>query len=181
MAAFLDILGSLIIRGGIILILLRLTLSMQEVLYERTEKAALERNLAAVSAVVSYEVRQLGYNVAGNPFLIADSSRLKFRADVNNDGSFDQIDYYSEQIFDAGWPEGDQFMLHRTTGAGADWPMAKGVTRFRLWYYDSLGVETADTARIRSIMMVVRLRSANFFNGRYPSASWQAHIFPQNL
>ena len=52
MAAFLDILGSLLIRGGIILILLRLTLSMQEVLYERTEKAALERNLAAVSAVV---------------------------------------------------------------------------------------------------------------------------------
>jgi hypothetical protein len=181
MAAFLDILGSLIIRGGIILILLRLTLSMQEVLYERTEKAALERNLTAVSSVLSYEVRQLGYNVAGNPFVTVDSSRFSFRADVNNDGSADQIEYYLDPIYDAGWPGPDQYLLHRRVGMGTDWPMARGVTRFRFWYYDSLGAETADTARIRSIMMVIRLQSGNFFNGRYPSASWQAHIFPQNL
>jgi hypothetical protein len=98
MVAFLDLIGATIIRGGIVLILLRLTLSMQEVLYERTEKAAMERNLSTVTEVLSYDLRQAGYGVTGMPISIRDSSRVKFAADIDNNGVVDQLEYYLEYM-----------------------------------------------------------------------------------
>jgi hypothetical protein len=179
MIAFLDLIGSTVIRGGIVLILLRLTLSMQEVLYERTEKAAMERNLSTVSEVLSYDIRQAGLGVSTTTFSTHDSNRVKFATDIDNNGMVDQIEYSLQHM--SGTADPYKYVLHRIPSNGPDVAMARGVTQFRLWYYDSLGVETVDPSKIRSIFVVLRLRSDNFFNGRYPSASWQSHMFPANL
>lgn len=179
MIAFLDLIGSAVIRGGIVIILLRLTLSMQEVLYERTEKAGMERNLTTVSEVLSYDLRQAGLGVSAATFSTRDSSRMRFATDIDNNGVVDQIEYYLQYM--SGTTDPERYVLHRLPSNGPDVAMARGVTRFRIWYYDSLGVETADSSKIRSVFVIVRLRSDNFFNGRYPTASWQSHIFPANM
>ncbi len=180
MVAFLDLIGSAVIRGGIVLILLRLTLSMQEVLYERTEKAAMERNLSAITEVLSYDLRHVGLNASSGPFSTADTSYIRFYIDLDNNGTAEQLEYDLDYI--SGTSNPNLYALRRNVlGPGQNWYMAKNVTQFRLRYYDSLGVETTNLSRIRSIFVVLRMRSDKFFNGRYPSAGWQSHIFPQNL
>ena len=179
MVAWLDIIGSFVIRAGIVLILLRLTISMQDVLYERTERAVLDQNLTTISKVISQDLNHVGYNTLGSPFLQVDTNRIVFAGDTDDNGSPEQVEYY---VVPSGGADPDRFALHRRSGSsGSDMSMSAEVSRFRLWYYDSLGTSTADTARIRSIFLLIQLRSANFFNGRYPSASWQAQLFPQNL
>jgi hypothetical protein len=139
----------------------------------------MERNLSTVTEVLSYDLRLAGYGVTGMPISTRDSSRVKFSADIDNNGVVDQLEYYLEYM--SGTTDPDRYILHRRPSNGPDVAMARGVTRFRFWYYDSLGIETADSSKIRSVFVIFRLRSDNFFNGRYPSASWQSHIFPQNL
>jgi hypothetical protein len=182
MVAYLDLIGSMVIRAGIVLILLRLTVSMQDVLYERTERAVLDKNLTTISQVVSQDINQIGYNVGGSSFVTIDTSHVVFYGDVDYNGTPEQIEYYAVPADMTGNGDSVRYVLHRKSGTwGMDVPMTVQLSRMRFWYYDSLGTETADTARVRSIFVLLQLRSSSFFNGRYPTASWQAQLFPQNL
>jgi len=181
MVAFLDLVGSLVIRAGIILILLRLTISMQDVLYERTERAVLDKHLMTISQVLSQDVNQIGYNVNGSPFVRIDSNHTVFYGDFDDNGTPEQVEYYTVPV-SGGDPDQPRYALHRKSGTwGTDVSMTSQLSRLRFWYYDSLGAETADTARVRSMFILLQLQSSSFFNGRYPTASWQAQLFPQNL
>lgn len=182
MAALLDLIGALVIRGGIIMILLQLTLSMQDVLYERTEKAAMDRSMYEASLILGYDVRLMGYHVASDPVVALDTNRITFYADLRNAGTADKIAYYVSEM--TGTPDTlhiKKYYLNRSLNDGNALPLLRYVTRFRIDCYDSLGALTTNMANIRSVFLRLSTQSNNFFNGRYPSSAWQSQIFPQNM
>ncbi len=182
MVALLDLIGAAVIRGGIIMILLQLTLSMQDVLYERTERAAMDQAMYEGTTLLSHEFRQMGYRATGTEITELDTSVITFKIDVDNDGSVDQIRYSLSQM--SGIPDSlgvKKYYLNRSVNGASALPVLRYVTRFRIQCFDVNGQYTLTPYQVKSLNVILQTQSNNFFNGRYPSSAWQGHFFPQNL
>ncbi len=182
MVALLDLIGAAVIRGGIIMILLQLTLSMQDVLYERTERAAMDQAMYEGTTLLSYEFRQMGYHASGTTITELDTNRITFQSDITNDGTADQIRYSVAQM--SGIPDSlgvKKYFLNRSLNGGTALPMLRYVTRFRIQCFDVNGNMTSTASQVKSLLIIIQTQSNNYFNGRYPASAWQSQIFPMNL
>lgn len=171
----LDIIQSYFIKGMIILIIVEVTLMLQDTLYEKAEKSIIEQELSTASFAFSSDFRQIGYNVSSIPFILTDTSEIKFLGDFDNNGTPDQIRYYLTPA------DSSKYILYRVINTGIPLPIGRNLTQFRLSYYDSLGNTTSNKSNIKSVLVIMQMQSKSYINGTYPKAAWQAHIFPPNL
>ncbi|MCX6120516.1 MAG: hypothetical protein NTX44_02715 [Ignavibacteriales bacterium] len=171
-----DIIQSYIIKGVIILIILQAMLLLQNLLYQHTEKAALEGELSTASFTFSSEMRQAGYNSSATPFTIAETSRVEIVGDIDNNGSVEQVRYYLAPM-----PTSTKFFLMRTVNGGTPFTAGKNFRKFYLTYYDSTGHTTSDLTKIKSISVLATIENDAKFYGDYLRSSWQAQIFPPNV
>lgn len=159
----------------IILIIVEVTLMLQDTLYEKAEKSIIEQELSTASFAFSSDFRQIGYNVSSIPFILTDTSEIKFLGDFDNNGTPDQIRYYLTPA------DSSKYILYRVINTGIPLPIGRNLTQFRLSYYDSLGNTTSNKSNIKSVLVIMQMQSKSYINGTYPKAAWQAHIFPPNL
>lgn len=171
----LDIIQSYFIKGMIILIIVQVTLLLQDTLYEKAEKSVVEQELSTASYTFSSDFRQIGYNVSSIPFILTDTSAITFLGDFDNNGTPDQVKYYLTPA------DSPKYILYRVMNAGTPLPIGRHITQFRLYYYDSLGQVTLNKASIKSVLVTMQMQSNSYINGTYPKAAWQAQIFPPNL
>lgn len=173
---FLDIIQSYVIKGVIILLILRVMLLLQDLLYQHNEKASMEGELSTVSMTFSSEMRQTGYNSSVTPFTIAETSRVEILADINNDGTVEQVRYYLTAM-----PSSTKFYLNRTVNGGTPLTTGRNLRKFYLTYYDNLGQTTSDLTKIKSISVLATMENdVKFFND-YLRSNWQAQIFPPTI
>ncbi|HEY4611786.1 MAG TPA: hypothetical protein VII11_02265 [Bacteroidota bacterium] len=176
MAIALDIIGSLAIRGAIVLIILRLNVSMQQALTLKTTTANVRENLAAMVSVIETDFRQAGYGVTGTVFQKADSNDVIFVADFSNNGSIDTIRIYL-----------DSSNVYRRVNSWKTLLIGSGVTQMKFEYVDITGVTTATDSTITSIKLSVGMEEnyvlQELGDGRTyrPSARSTHQFFPQNL
>ncbi len=107
---------------------------------QQSARVALERMVK--------ELREAGYDPTGAGIaavLTAERERVTFQRDLNGNGV---IDPTRERVTFLVRP--GETVLRRDAGGGAQ-PLAEGVRRFALTYYDRAGAETADPARVISI------------------------------
>ena len=173
---FFDIIQSYIIKGVIILVILQSMLLLQNLLYQHTEKAALEEELSTASFSFSSEMREVGYNSSVTPFTIAETSRVEILGDIDNDGTVDVVRYYLAPM-----PSSTKFYLERTINGGAPITAGRNFRKFYLTYYDSLGHTTSILTKIKSISIQATMENDNQFYGDYLRSSWQAQIFPPSI
>src|SRR3990170_2522868 len=94
MGAVLDLIGSYIFKAAMIGIILSTSVSLNEVMVEKSQLAILEKNINVASSVLEWDMRNVGYNTFTNPFTLASWSDLRFNADVQDDGAVDQVRWY---------------------------------------------------------------------------------------
>ena len=176
MAIVLDIIGSLAIRGAIVLVMLRLNVSLQQTLYLKTANANVRSNLATLVAIIETDFRQLGYGASTTPFLVSDSSNVKFIADFSNNGTIDSVYYYLTGT--------EVYRRYNSTNAVR---IGRGVTQFKFEYYSFSGVQTAVLDDVVSVKLSVAMEEdyliTNSSDGQdyRPSATSVHQFFPQNL
>lgn len=157
-AVIIDILGSMVIGGMLLLILFQMNDHATQNTYNFTGELAAQQNMVTTVEVLEYDFRKIGYcenplalpDPEENAILYADTSDIKFLTDImippyndpHGDGILDTIEYQLGPTSElTGTPNPNDRMLYRIVN-GVKKGVNLGITEFYIKYYrDSL---TAD-------------------------------------
>lgn len=194
----LDLAGSILIGGLILLILFRMNDAAVENVYNNGGELSLQQNLAVTAKVLEDDFRKIGYCVdwkkipdPSKSILLADSNRIKFLTDVDKgsgpDGIVDTLYYYlgpTSELSQTANPR-DRF-LYRVVNSETPKGINLGVTQFKLLYFDALG-DTIDfpvavPSQVYTLEINLTVENTAGYNEKYSSAFWrQIRLVARNL
>ncbi|HKJ81924.1 MAG TPA: hypothetical protein VJ954_07865 [Ignavibacteriaceae bacterium] len=195
-STLLDIVGSVIIGGLILLILFRLNNSATANLYNSYSEATVQQSIVSVVQVLESDFRKIGYckdwNKIPDPtkaILYADTSKFVFLTDIDNDGNVDTLDYYlgpTSALSNTPNPR-DRF-LYRVVNNETPRSANVGLTEFKITYYNSLGDTiktlplTSNTGQIHTIQIDVETQNSEAIDSTYVTSFWrQIKLSAKNL
>ena len=190
----LDIMGSIIIGGILMITLFRVSDRATESTYNKSGDLTIQQNIAAVVRTLEYDFRKIGYcadwTQIPNPaksIIYAKSDGIKYLTDVDRDGKVDTMYYYigpaSELIYTAN-PR-DRF-LYRVINKENPVKVNLGVTQFDLVYYnvdmEIIPTPVAVLGEIYTIQINVAVENIEAYDQKYSQVFWrQIRLVAKNL
>ena len=183
-STIIDIIGSIIVGGLLMLILFRTNSSAVENTYNYGNDLNAQQSLEIISRVIDYDFAKIGYCNYNGQFpdytkaiKYADSTNFEFYADMNNDKVLDSV-YYNlgstSQLSKT--PNPNDRILYRTVylNTGPEVTPFTGITVFKLSYYDTTGnlmsFPITHPENISRIVVYLKTESAAPIDGAYASA-----------
>ncbi len=175
MSDWLDIVGSFIVGGIVILILANLNFSISAAASENLYSGIVQRGLTSAPDLIEYDFYKIGYRSSGNKIEIADSNEIKFYSDIDNDGVSDKLHYFvgdAKSFTETSNP--NDFLLTREKNK--EKPAASiPVVEFKLTYYDSLGQKIdyallssqSERDKIKTLRIRMQCESADMIYDHY--------------
>ncbi|MBV6511116.1 MAG: hypothetical protein HRU80_05840 [Ignavibacteriales bacterium] len=192
----LDIIGALVIGGIMMASLHSVNQNVLTNMYYYNSDIINQSNLVSVVDFLERDIKRLGYSsdpallpTPAKSILVADTSRIKFAGDIDNNGVIDTVTYYIGPLSDlASTPNPRDRILYRRIDPGARVTPNPGVTEFSLLFFDALSdtlplpLPASETGRIAAIQISVRVESANSVDEQYALAFWrQIRVSARNL
>ncbi len=198
--AILDVIGSFILFGWLLLSTIRVGTANSENMQSYGGELLVQQNIVEITKLLEYDFRKIGYCAEPNrlpdptkAILLADSSRIKFLTDVDltgsgPDGFIDSIYYYLGPTSElASTTNPRDRMLYRVVDAETPKGANLGVTSFFLRYFDGQGnaiaapVTGANLQKIQTIQISIIVENTVAseivetapVNQQYSSAFWQ--------
>lgn len=106
----------------------------------------------SVEEIIDYDFSKIGYRAGTNSIINFDSTFIKFKADLDNNGIIDTIHYY----FDNG--------LTRLVNPGNKVYSVPNVQNFEIAGFDSLKTKTNLISELRNIELQLTLNSKSLLN-----------------
>ena len=192
-STIIDILGSMLIGGTLLVILWRLNDATTANTYNYGGELSLQQNLATVATIIEHDFRKIGYcanwNImpdSGRIFL-ADSSKIKFLTDVQNDGVIDSMYYYLGPTSELSMTENPRDrVLYRVINNETPVKSNLGVTQFYLIYFNPLGdtipFPITEPDEIATMEINLTVENTDAYDQQYSSAFWrQIRLVARNL
>lgn len=197
-----DLVGSIVVGGMIMVMILGFNTNIMEGAATQTFCTSVQSNLTAVTDMIEYDLKKVGYGITDPADSVRvsyiDSNRIDFRADINNDGILDQVHYQYEPGIASPNNNPNTHILYRRVGMGGRLAMDLGITRFRLSCYDAQGNVLSGNgpavlSKIHSIRVMISIQSKTSFYvasldgdqqtyyDRYSGGYWERIIRPKNL
>jgi hypothetical protein len=194
-----DLAGSMVIGGLIMLILFRMNDAAAENVYNNGGELSLQQNLSVTAKVLEDDFRKIGFCAdwkkipdPSKSILLADSTRIRFLTDIDKDGSgpdgeVDTLLYAlgpTAELAVTANPR-DRF-LYRIINSETPRGVNLGVTQFKLIYFDALG-DTIDypitvPSEVYTIEINLTVENTAGYNEQYSSAFWrQIRLVARNL
>ncbi len=187
MASLLDIIGSTAIGAFIILMLISLNAQINSTSDANLVQMINQSNAVNFKDIILHDYYKIGYRVSGEKIAEADSNRIKFYADLNNDGIKDSVSYYTGNIYKE---ENNQvsYSLYRKSKSGSS-AVSESIDRFKLTYLDSLGQSIAynklsnssSREKIKAVKVYIKFVSDIVIDNTPAVIEWQQTIKPKNL
>jgi len=135
MTVFLDLIGSWFVRVSMIAIMLGLTISLNDALYQSTSRANNLGQTAVIDSIIYADLNDAGYNVSpiSSTFQIAQSTSVQFLADINGGGIPETVRYTLTKQSDSTY---NVYRNVNNVNNGADL-LVGNVTSLGFNYYDS--------------------------------------------
>jgi len=189
-----DILGSTIVGGILMMNLFQINSTAIENNYTGTGELTAQQNLATIVQVLEHDFRKIGYCANWNKIpvptkaiLSADSTSIKYLTDVDSDGNVDSIHYYlgpTSELLSTPNPR-DRF-LYRVVNNEAPDGVNLGVTQFNLCFFDVLGnlinFPIAVTGEIYTMQIDLTVEDVDAYDEKYSTAFWrQIRLAAKNI
>ena len=196
MSTMYDIIISLTISGFVLVMLVSFNGNISEEGIAQTVKNMTQSNLTEVTRDLEYMVRKMGYGVTSPPdssIILADSNKITFKGDFDNNGKLDTVTYYLNPSAASGQSNTNTRILYYTYNKLATRPINIGITRFRLFYFDSSGTPfttypVAARSKIKSFKIALNLESivpykvtSESYTKLNPGVYWERVFKPRNL
>ncbi len=178
-STIIDILGSILIGGILLLVISRMNNAAAENTYNNSQDLILQQNLTSVVGVLESDLRRMGYcrdwNNLPDPtkaIRYADSTHIKFMADIDNNGTVDTVEYYTGPTSElTQTPNPNDRYLYRLAIGSSDPPTKFEITEFSLVYFntfgDTLSSPVTQPKQIASIQVNIRMEDAESYNSSY--------------
>jgi hypothetical protein len=193
-STLLDILGSIIIGGLVLLILFRVNTSTTSNLYTNNSEANVQSAMISVGQVLEEDFRKIGYckdwTKIPDPtkaILFADTSSIKFLTDLNNDGNVDTLSYYlgpTSELLNT--PNPEDRLLYRVANSDAPKSSNVGITEFKITYFDTFGnilsTPVTPPSQIQKMQIDIKVENTEPIDSTYVVAFWrQLRLTARNL
>jgi hypothetical protein len=184
-SSLIDILGSIVIGGLLLLTMLRINANQTENTIVYGSDRVVQRNLVEVAVLLETELRKIGYCADPNKITsstkvvqIADSNRIKFLADFNRDGSLDSVYYFLGSTSELNYtPNPRDRILYRQINGGTPAAASYGITEFKLLYFDALNdtlnFPINDPAYVKSLQVSFKIEDGAAYDNQYSSSYWR--------
>ena len=193
-STIIDIVGSILIGGALMIILWRLNDATTQNTYNYSGELSLQQNLATTAEIIEYDFRKIGYcsdwNKIPDPsksIILADSNRIKFLTDVQSDGIVDTMYYYLGPTSELTQTENPRDrILYRVVNSETPKGANLGITQFKMVYFNALGdtikFPIAQPGEIASMEINVTVENTSAYDQKYSSAFWrQIRLVARNL
>lgn len=193
-STLLDILGSTVVGGLLLLILFRISSASVKNTYQNSGELIVQQNLAEVVKLLEYDFRKIGYcqnynNIpTSNAILSATDSSIAFLTDVatpsypKGDGVLDTLKYYLGPMGSlTGTPNPADRMLYRVVNNDTPKGSNLGVSMFLLTYFGSLGNflghSISNTNEIATIRIDLEVQDPYGYDDPYAGDSTYSSVF----
>jgi len=189
-----DILGSTIIGGIIMLTLFRANESAVENAINGGTELTAQQNLSVIVQVLEHDFRRIGYCADWNeiPFpsqaiIIADSNTIKFLTDVESDGVVDTMTYYlgpTSELLNT--PNPRDRLLYRVVNHDTPVGVNLGVTQFNIKYFDVFGnpisFPVVEPREVYLMQVDISVEDVAAYDENYSTIFWrQIRLSSRNL
>jgi hypothetical protein len=138
MVVLLDVLNSIIIGGFIILMSFGILDSTNRFLYSHNDDLIVQESLTSINSILEYDMNKMGFAVpeGQDVILLADTTRMRFLADLNRDWHPDTVEYYLGAVSELANTQNpdDRFLYRKVNGQPASGWAIGVVTVFHLEY-----------------------------------------------
>ena len=189
----LDVIGSAVVGGLILLMLLRAQSANVENLYVNGSDLVAQLNLVEVSRVLEYDFDKIGYctdwtkmPAPTESILYADKSSIRLLSDDSLDGDMDLVSYYlgsTEELSKT--PNPNDRMLYRVINGAEPIGANLGVVDFNIEYFDVMGdklaTPVAECTRIASMEISLTVQNTSGYdpyyteNDQYMNSFWKQY------
>ena len=193
-STLIDILGSIVIGGMLLLILLRLNDAAVANSFQYNGEMIVQKNLVEVVKLLEHDFRKIGYcrdwQAIPDPsksIIKADSTSIIFLTDEDSDGIVDTMTYFLGSVDElAGTANPRDRMLYRKTNQQMPLAANLGVTKFELTYYDAFGTQIAFPVlvpgEINTLQIDIVLEDVAAYDQKYNRVFWrQIRLAARNL
>ena len=208
-STLLDILGSMVIGGILLTILLRLNDASTQKIYAKSNDLSIQQNLTTLVQIIEYDFRKIGYTVdpsacidprtngifqPTNAIISATETSLSYYADVfipfvdpYQLGDLDSVRYYLGPTSEcSSTPNPRDRILYRVVNDEIPIPSNLGVTEFRLVYYDvnndTIPTPVVDPDLIQKIEINLVVEDVAAYDEKYSNAFWkQLRLASRNM
>lgn len=203
-STIIDILGSIIIGGLLMLTLTRLNENSVNSEVTWGHDRSIQQEVSNLATTVETDFRKMGYSASQEVLddtttfiFTADTSQIIFRADFDSDGELDIMNYYlSSTEALSNTPNQRDRILYRKLNSESPLIVSTGVTDFYLNYFDTFNAELTqpivDNRMIESLRISFRIEDPDaysqlneetgLFEPKYSHAIWsQLRLTSRNL
>ncbi len=190
----LDLLGSTIVGGILLITLFRINGTATENNYTGNGELIAQQNLATIVQILETDFRRIGYCAdwqkipdPTQSILEVDSSMIKYLTDVDADGNVDTVKYYlgpTSELLATPNPR-DRF-LYRVVNDEKPVGVNLGVTNFKMEFFNTLGNKLSfpisNPGSIYSMQVDITVEDISAYNEQYATAYWrQIRLAAKNL
>lgn len=186
--AIADLIGTTIVAGILILMMLGLTASMSETTTTQMLDVTTQQSLSTLASMIEYDFLKMGFGCdPGTAISLMTQNKITFTAgvDTNADGTYDTQDTITYELAGAAvatsTPNPNDCILYRSVGVATPVAVALGVTSFTLQYFDDTGSVTMAPANVKTIKINLTVQSTIPYGNTYAETCWQKRISPRNL
>lgn len=193
-STLIDILGSIVVGGMLLLILFRLNDAAVANSFQYNGEMIVQKNLVEIVGLLEYDFRKIGYcrdwQAIPDPsksIIKADSTSITFLTDEDSDGVVDTMTYYLGSIDELARTSNPRDrMLYRKVNHQIPLGANLGVTRFELTYYDAFGTQIAFPVlvpgEINTLQIDIELEDVAAYDQKYNKVFWrQIRLAARNL
>ena len=197
-SSLLDILGSTLIGGILLITLFRLNETGIENTYNKSGELTSQQNIKTVVEILENDFRKIGYckiwtkiPKPNESIILADSNKIKFLTDVlpdgNPDGNVDTLYYYTGSTNELlSTPNPYDRYLYRVINNQTPVKVNLGVTQFSLKYFGALGdtltFPITVPGAISTVQIDISVQNIAAYDNKYSTVFWrQIRLSAQNL
>ena len=191
-SALVDMITSTVIFGVLALTVARVQANINVTMFENQHNVVTQTNSVELARQIEWDFAKIGHHVTGQKITAADSTEIRFEADLDNKNVTNSVRYYV----------GDTSQCSMTLNRH-DYPLFRvqdghtvtqnwGLTEFKITYYDASEqniptpiIGSSNLAKIHSIRVAFQLESAEPVVSDQGSAwamvAWEKTIIPRNL
>jgi len=190
-SVMLDIMGSTIIGGILMMNLFQINNSAVENNYTGNGELIAQTNLATIVEILELDIRKIGYCADWKKIPIPTkailSTSLKYLTDVDSDGIVDTMHYYlgpTSELLST--PNPRDRLLYRVVNSETPVGVNLGVTQFNLTFFDVLGnlinFPIAVPGEIYTMQIDLTVEDVAAYDEKYSTAYWrQIRLAAKNL
>ncbi len=189
MSTHLDIVGSIILAGMLMLSIARFNADRQAALITVSSQSSNQMYMESATSLLMFDLRKAGYRVnAGNAFLLCEPRRMVFRGDLENDGSVDTVEYVWRGAVNYTPNPNDTLLWRFVNQPGAMSTISSnttgsdlGIVNIRFRYYTGTGAETTTPSAVRTVRVTMRVQSRYPVNNEFEEFSTDFRVTPKNI